>query len=102
MLADAGSQIKYASTKLDPAEVSRCIQEEARVFDNLQVDGELEQMLHLTPGKSLLQEIFKLTGAKSAVDYLRACAKHIDVASVPQLVEIRKKIDWEMGSSRGQ
>ena len=92
LLEEAQSQADYAKKKLDRSQISKCFNEEINKCNKAIEDKDINLMLLLTPGKSLLQKILPLTGAKTPLDLARACSKHIQVEKIPELLQLKEKI----------
>jgi len=92
LLEEAQSQAEYAKKKLDPSQISKSFNEEINFCKRAIDNKDVNLMLLLTPGKSLLQKIFPLTGARTALDFARACSKHIQIEKIPELLQLKEKI----------
>lgn len=93
ILEETRKQLKYATETLDDNIIKALIQEEVTIWQNALTSNDIDAMLKLTPGKSLLSKLVKITGAKNISDYSRACTKHIQISDFPKLVELRQEIN---------
>jgi ABC-type cobalamin/Fe3+-siderophores transport system ATPase subunit len=93
ILAGTESQLQYAKESFESVKIEQMIEDEFAFWDKISQENNIEAMLKLCPGKSLIDKLVKLTGARNITDYLRACTKHIDVETIPALADLRKHLN---------
>jgi len=100
ILEDAKEQLKHAVNHLEDDKIKAFVEKEIELFDKVIKEKSIKEMLKLTPGKSLLDKLSKLSGAKNMIDYSRACTKHIKVESVTELIDLRQKLSKEVSKNK--
>lgn len=92
ILNAAAEQRAIAAATLDDAKIEEYIAAETEACQNALASKNIEQILQLVPGKSLLSEVVKCTGLQDQHAYLRACVKHIQIDQHAHLKELRDKL----------
>ena len=89
---EATEQTNFALRAIGPDAVAAALKEEIASIEQVLSDRDVVKALSLCPGKPLLAEIVKLTGAKSFLDLLRAATTHITIEEMPEINALSTKI----------
>ncbi len=93
LLEESRNQTEFAEEHLSEDKIKEFLASELSICKKALSENDINKMLKLTPGKSLIAKISSITGARNISDYARACAKHIRIDSIQELQSLRDRIN---------
>jgi ABC-type cobalamin/Fe3+-siderophores transport system ATPase subunit len=95
LIEESKKQTTYASANLDDEKIKSYLKAELDLSEQVIKDRNIELILSLLPGKSLIAKMSSISGAKNPSDYARACTKHLSIDEYVSLKKLRDSLKFE-------
>jgi energy-coupling factor transporter ATP-binding protein EcfA2 len=95
LIEESKSQTEYATENLDEEKVKEYLKAELDFADQVISERNIELILSLLPGKSLIAKMSGISGARNPSDYARACTKHLEIDDYSQFKSLKDSLKFE-------
>ncbi|MBD0778252.1 ATP-binding protein [Maribacter sp. ANRC-HE7] len=95
LIEESKSQTEYANENLDEAKIKEILKTELDFCEKAINERDIELILSLLPGKSLIAKISSISGARNPSDYARACTKHLSIDEYEPFKKLKESLKFE-------
>jgi hypothetical protein len=92
LIEESKKQTEFANQELNEEKIKELLKAELDALKAISANKDFDAMIKKMPGKSLIAKLFPLTGAQNIHDYARACAKHVKIDDVDELMTLRSQL----------
>lgn len=95
LIEESKNQTEYANVKLNEETIKAYLKEEIEYCEKAIAEKNIDIILSIMPGKSLISKMSNISGAKNPSDYARACTKHLKFEDYEQFKRLKNKFEFE-------
>lgn len=95
LIEESKNQTEYAETKLSEESIKSHLKVEVKLCEKAISEKNIELILKLLPGKSLIAKMSSISGARNPSDYARACTKHLAIEEYESFKNLKENLKFE-------
>ncbi|WP_139856805.1 AAA family ATPase [Aequorivita sinensis] len=95
LIEESKNQTEFATANLDDEKIKSHLKAELDFCEQAINERNIELILSLLPGKSLIAKMSSISGARNPSDYARACTKHLSIEEYVPFKKLKDSLKFE-------